>query len=423
LRRTHKVEAFSVKRLLSIIAAVLSAGVSSLGLTNSSCAETRKLGGMMIELPAAYDTAETSSGLTLKKIAGRGKALIVISNPLNAVATPQQAIAKLVDQFRTSFKNATRIIQRDGENANGAPMRQEIWIFQQPSATANFVVVAPPKRIHIFSLLMVDVDRETMKAVEAEFDELVKTAKLDDADKGFRLEPEPGAGGLDGLYTHFRMRLTLNAFGGMDSNSEMEVLYFAPDGLFSREPPTEQNLRAFCALPSTACGTYGVKTSASSTEQLELRDPQGGIGMFRRSLQTFKQRDETLTIGSDEWRKVKPARDLKLDGRWDYFTASSGTTAYSSGGYFNSDSIVFTSAGRFTRSGGSGIFTKQSIGDGSTTVAGNNPRAEVNGTYSIDGFTLSLTEDDGTVNRVSFFTNDEAKPDLLVIDGRNYTRK
>ena len=58
-----------MKRLLSIIAAVLSAGVSSLGLTNSSCAETRKLGGMMIELPAAYDTAETSSGLTLKKIA------------------------------------------------------------------------------------------------------------------------------------------------------------------------------------------------------------------------------------------------------------------------------------------------------------------------------------------------------------------
>jgi hypothetical protein len=393
------------------------------GLASASLAETRNYGGMTIELPAGYEVMETNSGLTLKKMAGKGSALIAIAKPINEAGQPQQAIAMLVDQFKKSLKGATRLVQRDGENANGAPMRHETWTFMEPSSTSVFVAVAPPNRIHIFNLTMINLDREVAKAVEAQFDDVVKTVKLDGADKGFRLEPEAGAGGLEGLYTHFHFGLMLNAFGGMDTRAEMKVLYFERDGLFSREPPVEDNLQAFCAGPSTSCGTYSVKSSAFAKDQLELRDVVGKFGMFARSTAAFKKGDETLALNGDEWQKVRPAHNLKLDGRWEYVTASSGTTAYSSGDFFNSDRITFTPDGRFTRSGGSGFSSTHTIGDARGSVTGNTPRAEQKGTCVINGYSLTLTQDDGTVRRLSFFTNDEKKLDLLIINGLNYTRK
>jgi hypothetical protein len=215
----------------------------------------------------------------------------------------------------------------------------------------------------------------------------------------------------------------LNAFGGMDWRGEMQVLYFERGGLFSREPPAEDNLRAFCADPSRPCGTYSVKSSTFAKDQLELRDEVGKFGMFARTTAALSKSDETLTIGSDEWKKVRPARNLRLNGRWEYMTASSGTTAYSSGSFFNSDSITFTPDGHFTRSGGSGVSSSHTTGNTTGSVVVNNPRAEQKGTYVINGYGLTLTQDDGTVGRFSFFTSDEKKLDLLVISGRNYTRK
>jgi hypothetical protein len=393
------------------------------GLTSASFAETRNYSGMMIELPAGYDVMETNSGPILKKMAGKGSALIAIGKPTNEARQPEQAIAMLVDQFKTSLKGATRLLQRDGENANGAPMRHETWLFNDPVSTGIFVAVAPPNRVHIFNLMLINLDREVAKAVEAEFDDVVKTVKLDSADKGFRIEPEAGAGGLEGLYTHFHFGLMLNTFGGMDSRTEMKVLYFERDGLFSREPPVEDNLRAFCAGPSRPCGTYSVKSSAFAKDQLELRDAVGKFGMFARSTTAFRKGDETLTINGEEWQKVRPAHNLKLDGRWEYVTASSGATAYSSGSFVNSDRITFTPDGRFTRSGGSGISSTHTIGDTRTSVTANTPRAEQKGTYVINGYALTLTQDDGTVRQLSFFTSDEKKLGLLVINGLNYTRK
>jgi hypothetical protein len=408
---------FPMKHSLSIAVAL---GLT--GLASASLAGTRNYGDMTIELPAGYEVMETNSALILKRMAGKGNALIAIGKPANEAGRPEQAIAAMVDQLKTSLKGATRLVQGDGENANGAPMRYETWIFNQPVSTGVFVAVAPPNRVHVFNNMLINLDSDASKAAQAEFDDVVRTVKLDGADKGFRLEPEAGAGGLEGLYTHFHFGLVLNGFGGMDTSSEMQVLYFERDGLFSREPPAEDNLRAFCAGPSRPCGTYSLKSSAAAKEQLELRDA-GKFGMFARSTAVLRKGDETLTIGADEWKKIKPAHDLRLDGHWEYFTASSGTTAYSSGSFFNSDSITFTRDGRFIRSGGSGVSSSQTVGNTTGFVNANTPRPEQKGTYVINGYALTLTQDDGTVRRLSFFTSDEKKLDLLVINGLNYTHK
>lgn len=407
-----------MKHSLSIAVALVFASLAS-----RSSAETRNYGGMTVELPAGYEVMETNSGLILKRMAGKGNAVIAIAKPTNEARQPAQVIATLVDQLKTSLKGATRLVQGDGENANGAPMRRETWLFNQPVSTGVFVAVAPPNRVHVFNLMMINLDSETSKAVQAEFDDIVRTVKLDGADKGFRIEPEAGAGGLEGLYTRFHFGLTLNAFGGMDSTAEMKVLYFERDGLFSREPPVEDNLRAFCAAPSRSCGTYSVRNSALAKDQLELRDAVGQFGMFARSSATFRKGAETLTIDGEEWKQVRPAHNLKLDGHWEYVTASSGTMAFSSGSFFNADSITFTPNGRFTRSGGSGISSSHTVGDTRGVVTANTPRPEQKGTYVINGYALTLTQDDGTVRRLSFFTNDEKKLGLLVINGLSYTRK
>ena len=62
-------------------------------------------------------------------------------------------------------------------------------------------------------------------------------------------------------------------------------------------------------------------------------------------------------------------------------------------------------------------------GDTNTSIAGSSETPEDHGTYSIDGYTLTLMADSGETEVLSLYLPDKADVDLLMIDGSSYLRE
>ena len=251
---------------------------------------------------------------------------------------------------------------------------------------------------------------------------LFRSIRLTPGDKGFRIEPPPKAGGLEGLYTRMDTGIRPNAFGGTDFYAEMKSLYFEKGGLFSRSPPDTNSLAEFCKKDFEQCGTYTLGGGWFSLHDIELVDANAEFGMFEREKVDFRRVGEALQISGDEWTKVAPVHGVRLDGTWGRFNASSGMTATSSGGVASWETFVFKKDGTFERSGGNSVSSSNTSADTTTSIAGGNDRPAIQGTYAIDAYTLTLTAADGTIEKRSFYATDPNDLDLLIINGSNFTR-
>jgi hypothetical protein len=79
--------------------------------------------------------------------------------------------------------------------------------------------------------------------------------------------------------------------------------------------------------------------------------------------------------------------------------------------------MTFDRAGRFTTSGGAGSISST---DNGGSVSSNSRRAPGRGTYSIEGFVLTLRHDDGRVEHRSIVTHPKDRC-VVWIDGAPYT--
>lgn len=294
------------------------------------------------------------------------------------------------------------------------------------SAGQRTVGIASDRMQTFLALITLGRDRETAKAVEAEFAALVRSVRLAPTEPGFGLVPAKGDGGLDGVFTHLDSGVRPNAFGGMDFHAENRIAVFHPSGLYGTEIPKDGNLHDHCRATPTDCGLYRLMGAGffAQASEIEMRSVANAFGVMETQRRAFARKGDDLAIGQDGYRRVPPFKaGTVLDGTWRYSFASSGSMATSSGSVAVERTFAFGRDGTFRRTGWSGASSMSDAGGATTGFTAGGARPGLAGRYAIRDHRLELTGEDGRTERLSLFAPDAGSQDLLVIDGANYLRK
>ncbi|MDO3411115.1 hypothetical protein QWJ34_15220 [Saccharibacillus sp. CPCC 101409] len=179
-------------------------------------------------------------------------------------------------------------------------------------------------------------------------------------------------------------------------------LYFVDDTHVVTELPEGGVDDLDCS--SGECATYraeGGKLELSSGETYSLAVKSNG----------------DLTLDGEDYIRYKPLARLELDGTY----RASGYAGGATGGRGVEDVYVFRADGTFTNRNWTGVASdgSENGGDGtgtSTTIAGG---SEASGAYSVSGYTLNLTYEDGKRERKMFFASGQDY-DFLRIGSGDY---
>lgn len=388
--------------------------------------------GIQYELPEGWTQRETREGMLLERSfaeparprAAPGKALIQIARPVPAGGSDlAAAMARMVAAGLPELASERPLLRGGGITTNGHAILYEDRCCGRRNGVslgADYVAIASGETFQLLQLVQLSLGSEQKRETARQFDALVRSLRLAPGDEPFQLRPPRGAGGLEGLYTYLNTGLRPNAFGGTDFYADNNVMLFDPSGLYSSEVPAgERNVAAHCREKPADCGFY--RLTGDTIERLEVSNR---YGLLTRDSQTFARRGEDLRIGETDYRRIAPLpAGTRLQGRWRYFFASSGSTATGSGSVAAERLLVLSSDGRFQRSGFSGASSSTETGGGTTGFTGGRQRPVTSGSYAIAGHRLTLTGDDGQVQVMSLFMPDKGSDKLLVIDGNNYLRQ
>lgn len=396
------------------------------GLAGTGLAAERKLPGLTFQTPASGGWTEKQypDGIVLQKSftyeRRKGGALLLVgAKPMSGDFNAEyQKVANGLDQLKSEEPMA----ERTGVSTFGHPMRSEIRCCGDdgPSVASTLVAFNPPGFFVYVQLVEINLEDEDEDAMEAEFEAVIDT--LDFAGLGRRppLPPYSADGAtLAGLYSNSEGTLMPNPFGGLDYVVNTTTYFFDGSGLYADVPPYgAADLPSFCAKSPSECGTYTVNGS-----QITMNAVSDKYAMVTTDTDELELEDGGLNIGGRNFYKVEPLSDLKLDGTWTYFWASSGSTATSSGGVSSTRTLKLTSDGRFARSGYTSATSTNETGGSTTGVTVGGGKPEQTGTYKIDGYTLTLTFDGGGEELSSLYMPDKNDIDLLMIDGNAYLRE
>jgi hypothetical protein len=233
--------------------------------------------------------------------------------------------------------------------------------------------------------------------------------------------PPAGAGGLSGLYINYDDNLNYSVTPSMDMSGNITYtpdlslnapafIYFMEDGYVYEGLYPWSFAELDCSRMKTdntpLCNTYIIQ---NGTIQFGTDEPQA-----------FKQTEDGLQIGenvNDFWSKQEPlAAETRLGGTWDYVTA---------GGFGGTgvDTLTLRQDGTFEwqYSGTLSYSTPDSLSDatGVDVYVGGTSTDAKTGTYRIDGYTLELTLENGTVEKVLFVldSNDDGSLGNLWLGG------
>ncbi|MCW0019524.1 hypothetical protein G9X68_20180 [Rhizobium sp. WYCCWR 11279] len=359
----------------------------------------------------------------------RGSALIQITKPLSAARNSLQAGMKTFVATLPDMAKEDILIKHYGVTVNGYDIRvEERCCVHQKNVTIDQIVVgiAGDKRQTYLQLVLLNVNGDRSSSAEADFAALVRSVKLDPADKDFDLVPASDDGGLDGVFTHLDTGLRPNVFGGMDFYSDSTITMFDPKGQFSTElPRAGRSIAEHCRETPTDCGLYKLAGGGffSSVGSIEMRRVTSAYGTIEIETKPFSKKGEDLVIADADYRVVPPFDEgTTLDGEWVSTFASSGMTATSSGSVASSHTLTLHRNGTFERTGWSGASMTNEIGGSRSgvTTSGNRPGAS--GRYKLSGYRLDLTDASGKTESMSIFEPDKGSDGLLVINGNNYLK-
>lgn len=391
------------------------------------------LGGARFAVPPGWaGTAQNGVWQGRRDFAGergrRGAALLQVARPVpRAVAAPDAVFARFaatVPELATTRPTT----KGEGVTVNGHPIRYDSRCCgrrNDVSIATDTVAIDDGAETHVLTMISLGLRRDDARAARAEFDAIVRSYRPRPQDRAFALEPPPGAGGLDGVFSHMNSGVRPNVFGGVDFVADMEVLVFDRGGLFARSIPAGgQGLAAHCRATPTDCGTYSL-SGGGGAERIVLRRAGSRYGILDTETEPLRRDSAGLRIGDTLHERVPPLpANTRFDGTWRSFSASSGSTAFSSGSVSSERLLELSPDGRFRRSGFSGVSSTNSAGGGTTGVTAARRRPAESGRYEAQGYRLVLRGDDGTEQALSLFRPGGQDGDkLLVIDGDNYLRR
>jgi len=225
--------------------------------------------------------------------------------------------------------------------------------------------------------------------------------------------PPKGAGGLQGAYSMQQQQVMVG--GGLQF-----VRYFY---IFSR------NGYVFTDDPDTSLADADCRrTFPNDLPVCEVYRLQGDLITIGTDKPVrFERRGSTLVLDGDSLGPVQPVGNLRLQG--EYKSTSTFTAVGGTGGGVFLNFLRFGKDGRFTRESNGGISittttTGNSFGDVTGGVSSSSDRKN-SGKYAFAGNTLTLSYDDGRVERLFAFLpqiGKDGKPDLkwLYLKGDDY---
>ena len=227
-----------------------------------------------------------------------------------------------------------------------------------------------------------------------------------------------GSGGLSGAYVRwYPDPLAALGYGGCGGLC-WDVLIFDKSGyVFTDEPEASLN-DANCT-----------RTHPNGLPICEVYTLQGGkITVGQDKPETFKKQGATLVIDGETFQPMLKLEGVKLNGAYQsksFVGGGAGSTV--SGGFLST--LNFTPQGKFSRerSGGvSSTFTDNGNSTGNITGGfTSTSQSASSGSYSVKGYTLTLTYGDGHEEQQFVFAlpDKSGQPDLelLRIGGSSYT--
>jgi len=402
----------------------LNAFAAAVLLVSSGAAAEHKMRGLTFNKPESWAEKLSADAVLFQRAFTiedqRGGAIIAIeAKPFYgdfgaAFRSAGDAIADMKEKDPT--------VENHGVTTTGHPMAWQLKCCSANGVPMQVVTVSfnPPGTLITVHLVIINADDNTEDAIEAEFDKLI--AGFDFAGEGVR----PGIPAipeseqrLEGLWLNVSSGLAINPMGGMDFEVDMNTLYFDGEGRLAEEPPAgTDSLAAFCETKPTVCGVYAIAGGKLTQRMVGYR-----FGIVTEETDTLEVSKDRISIGRDEYFPIEPSDNLKLEGTWTSFWAQSGTLGGTSTAISSTRTLAFARDGRFNRSGFTSMSSNIESGDTNTSIAGSSETPEDHGTYSIDGYTLTLMADSGETEVLSLYLPDKADVDLLMIDGSSYLRE
>ncbi|KAB0678548.1 hypothetical protein [Aureimonas leprariae] len=397
------------------------------------------LGSMRFEAPDAGSgwVAKPVKGGTLyqkqfppdEKNRRKGAAIIQILGPFAGTPATLDKGFETVAAGVKGLEKERPYLKSEGVTTNGHRIRTDYRCcaeMQGLSVGQRTVGIASAKAQVVLALVGLELHDAAKRSADADFEALVRSVALEAGDKPFALEPRPGDGGLDGVYTHLDTGVRPNAFGGMDFYSDSEITVFGTSGLYATELPQDGDLAVHCRAEPTDCGLYALQGGGffSGASRIEMREVSDAFGTIETEAKPFARKGDGLEIDGGAYSRIPPfAAGTTFDGTWRYFYAAVGSTAFSSNSVSSERLLTLRRDGSFRRDGWSGASGTNDTGTGTVgfTTGGNRPAAS--GRYKVEGYALELAGDDGRTERLSIFAPDKDSDKLLVIGGSNYLKR
>lgn len=359
-------------------------------------------GAVTFTPPPGWTVAESSGGTTtLEHNDERGKrsSIIVGSDPL-----PGPLIATLRNALTTTFRDFDLKIDRIDEakttHGHAAAYFDEYARHRTKRQRLRFAGVAVDLSGRMQIAWLLTPDGAASYDRKRELEEMVRSWSYVGSAKPSwdPLKPPRGSGGLSGLYWGVLLQNQLNPFGGMDLVALRKYMLLLPNGwAYSDVPPggkvMDIDFAAELRRVPKRCGLYSVQG-----DQLVF-DWITDFGLIQRTTLPFQRRganNVSFNYEGASMNIVRPApKNLRLSDEYTSTFHMSGNLGGSSNSVTSQRSIAFTPDGRYRKSGFAAFSFSNDAGTGTTSGAGYNPRAPNTGRYVIDGYTLTLTPDQG----------------------------
>jgi hypothetical protein len=232
----------------------------------------------------------------------------------------------------------------------------------------------------------------------------------------------PGAARNTAFFARIGPTVVVNPIGGAAPGIGVIEMSLLPDRRFVLAAPHDiGDPDRYCTTHVTDCGSYQIRDGAFSRlrSRTAFEERFGLVGEdLREPYQSLRNGD--LQLGTDRWYRIAPIAGTPLNG--DFVGTSGGTSTTATGGtstLLTETTYRFRPDGRVWE-GGYSAFTGAS-GDAfpdsriAMTVGGTLRTKQ--GRYRFDGYSLTITWDNGTGERISGYLLDG----VLIADGKAYT--
>ena len=358
---------------------------------------------------AEWSVAKASGGIM--QLTNGSDGMVLVSQP-SVYGNDKMAVFKAFVQAVDPAEDVDEWKIRNAVTPGGYDVLYASEFVEPAGLHTYFVPVA------IFSLdkmaMVALADPEYRDELQSSFGNLLASARFVD-----NPTPQSGPGEgerLDGFYAAIGSKAGVSATAQVTVEVGAVGLWLKPDGRYAHtESGIVGDFDTYCERLPKNCGRYEISNGGYKTWRMAT-NLETKLQLYRKETEKFAKRGRDIVLDGFHYRYVAPLSDFRLDGDYRLLKAGSQTDAVGreSGGYIET-AYGFKKDGRFVKGGSVSMFTAD---PGVRTHTFGDRKART-GKYRIDGYTLTLTYDDGETEREAFFMMDTTP----VIDGDMYEKR